>query len=57
MFAWLKRLFGKKSGNAGAPDRKKVELKQRVERSQDAAFKGMMVDARRSHPGSGVGYK
>lgn len=56
MFAWIKKLFGK-APKSVSPDKKKDELERDRERARDGAFKGMMVDARRNHPGSGAGYK
>lgn len=57
MFAWIKKLFGKAPKATAAPDKKGDELERERERARDGAFKGMMVDARRDHPGSGAGYK
>jgi len=57
MFAWLKKLFGKKDAGKTEPD----PLKTRAE--QNGRFDGAKEqswnnagDARRNHPGSGAGH-
>ena len=52
MFAFLKKLFGKKSKKE---DRNDAERSQRLREAADKTWTGTAVDARRNHPGSSAG--
>jgi len=52
VFAWLKKLFGKKHNK---DDRNDVERSKRLREAADNAWTGLAADARRNHPGSNAG--